>query len=254
MLQARLGVGALLGAQHDDAVPAKPANSADHGRVLGEGAVAGERHELVDQPGNVVEAMRPLGMPRDLHLLPGRQLRVALADEPLHLRFEPPDLLGDVEPAVVRQAAQLVDLALELRDRPLEIEKMPHQRFRVRERMRGLDQPAQPLALDMGIDLRRRDVGVAEHLLHAAQIGAAVEQMAGEGMAQHVRRQPRRVEPGFQRQLLEQLAAALPRQVALAAARREQPALGLRAARVGPRDEAGAAFEIFGQGAPRRLA
>ena len=33
-------------------------------------------------------------------------------------------------------------------------------------------------------------------------------------MAQHVRRQPRRIEPGFQRQLLEKLAAALPRQVA----------------------------------------
>ena len=127
---ARLGVGALLGAEHDDAVPAKPADPADHGRILGKGAVAGERRELVDQPGDVVEAVRPLGMARDLNLLPRRQLRVALADEPRHLRFEPPDLLGDVEAAIVRQPAQLVDLAFELGDRPLELEKMPHQRFR----------------------------------------------------------------------------------------------------------------------------
>ena len=68
--------------------------------------------------------------------------------------------------------------------------------------MRALDQPAQPIALDMGIDLGRRDIGMAEHLLYAAQIGAVVEQMAGEGMTQHVRRQARGVEPGAERQLL----------------------------------------------------
>ena len=79
VLDARLGVGPLLGAEHDDAAAAKPADAADHRRILGEGAVAGERHELVDQPGDVVEAVRPLGMARDLHLLPRRQLRIALA-------------------------------------------------------------------------------------------------------------------------------------------------------------------------------
>ena len=39
----------------------------------------------------------------------------------------------------------------------------------------------------MGVDLRRRDIGMAEQLLHDAQIGAVLQQMAGEGMAQHVR-------------------------------------------------------------------
>ena len=53
--------------------------------------------------------------------------------------------------------------------------------------MRGLDQPAQPVALHVGVYLRRRDIGVAEHLLDAAQIGAVVEQMGGKGVTQHMR-------------------------------------------------------------------
>src|SRR2546425_12417898 len=40
----------------------------------------------------------------------------------------------------------------------------------------------------MGVDLGRCDVGVAEHGLHGAQVGAALEQMAREGVAEHVRR------------------------------------------------------------------
>ena len=51
-----------------------------------------------------------------------------------------------------------------------------------------LDQPSQPLLDDMGVDLRGRDVGVAEELLHRAQIGAVLQKMAGKGVAEHVRR------------------------------------------------------------------
>ena len=54
--------------------------------------------------------------------------------------------------------------------------------------MMVVDQPHQPLLQHMRIDLRRRNVGVAEQLLHGAQVGAVLQQMAGEGMAQHVRR------------------------------------------------------------------
>ena len=50
----------------------------------------------------------------------------------------------------------------------------------------------QALGLNMGVDLRGRDVGVTKHRLHRAQIGAAGEQVAGEGVAQHVRRDARR--------------------------------------------------------------
>ena len=46
---------------------------------------------------------------------------------------------------------------------------------------------AQRARRQMRVDLRRRDVGVAEHRLHGAQVGAALEQMARERVAQHVR-------------------------------------------------------------------
>src|SRR5690349_10834911 len=42
---------------------------------------------------------------------------------------------------------------------------------------------------DVRVDLRRREVGVAEHQLNGAQVGAALEQMRRERMPQHVRAQ-----------------------------------------------------------------
>ena len=50
-----------------------------------------------------------------------------------------------------------------------------------------LDQAAQPLLDDMGIDLRRGDIGMPEQLLHRAKIGAALKEMAGESVAKDVR-------------------------------------------------------------------
>jgi hypothetical protein len=44
-----------------------------------------------------------------------------------------------------------------------------------------------PLLIDMRIDLRRRNIGVAEHLLNNPQIGAVSEQMRRETMAEKVR-------------------------------------------------------------------
>ena len=44
----------------------------------------------------------------------------------------------------------------------------------------------EPGAVYMGVDLRRRNIGVAEHRLQGAQIGAAFEQMGSEGMAQRM--------------------------------------------------------------------
>ena len=46
----------------------------------------------------------------------------------------------------------------------------------------------QPLARDVRVDLRGRDVGMAEQQLHDAQIGAVVEEVRRERVAQHVRR------------------------------------------------------------------
>jgi len=40
----------------------------------------------------------------------------------------------------------------------------------------------------VGIDLRGRDIGMAQQHLHRAQVGAVVDQVRCEGMAQRVRR------------------------------------------------------------------
>src|SRR2546430_14577376 len=53
----------------------------------------------------------------------------------------------------------------------------------------------QPRSRNVGVDLRRRDVRVAEHHLDGAQIGAVLEQMRGERMPQHVGRNVR-ADPG----------------------------------------------------------
>jgi hypothetical protein len=45
----------------------------------------------------------------------------------------------------------------------------------------------QPLDRDEGVDLRRRHRGVAEQLLHDAHVGAALEQVRRERVAQRVR-------------------------------------------------------------------
>ena len=51
------------------------------------------------------------------------------------------------------------------------------------ERMRLIDQGFKPLFENMRIDLRGRDIGVAEHLLHGPQIRAMGEKVAREGVA-----------------------------------------------------------------------
>src|SRR6185437_12309812 len=95
-----------------------------------------------------------------------------------------------------------------------------------RQRMMRLDEAFQPVLEDMRVDLRRRDVGMAQHLLNAPEIGAVAEEVAREGVAQNVRRDARRIDAGVERQLLQELAAAPPRQMALGAARGEEEARG----------------------------
>ena len=50
-------------------------------------------------------------------------------------------------------------------------------------------QLCQSLIGDMGVNLRSREVAMAEQHLYHAQICTVVEQMCGESMAQRVRRQ-----------------------------------------------------------------
>ena len=87
----------------------------------------------------------------------------------------------------------------------------------------SVDQRPQPLLQHVGVDLRGGDVGVAEELLDDAEIGAVLQQVAGEGMAHHVRRDLRRGNPGPRRQVLEIAGKSLPGQVAAVAEGGEQP-------------------------------
>jgi hypothetical protein len=56
-------------------------------------------------------------------------------------------------------------------------------------------QAFQALFQNMRVNLRGRNIGVAEQRLHHAQIGAVVEKVAGESVAQHVRADLRGTKP-----------------------------------------------------------
>ena len=45
----------------------------------------------------------------------------------------------------------------------------------------------QSLLIDMGVNLRRRNVGMPEHFLNNAQIGAVAQQMSGETVPEQMR-------------------------------------------------------------------
>ena len=107
-----------------------------------------------------------------------------------------------------------------------------------RARMRGRIDLAQLVHGDQRVKLRRRHRGVAEQLLDYPDIGAAVEQVRGERMAQHMRRHLGQASPA--RRGPQRPPGALPRQppaprvqeqgrARLAAARTRRPARAARA-------------------------
>src|SRR5258708_1931853 len=95
------------------------------------------------------------------------------------------------------------------------------------EWMMVLDQRTQLFRNDMRVDLGGCYVGMAQHELHTAQIGAGFEQMAGEGMAQDVRRDAYRVDAGGKRRLLQELGETLPREMSGSSTRWKKVARGL---------------------------
>ena len=64
---------------------------------------------------------------------------------------------------------------------------------------------------------------MAEQRLHDAQVGAVVQQMAGKGVAQHVRRDQPRREARCRRQFLQIARKMLPRQMAALTEGGKQP-------------------------------
>lgn len=80
-----------------------------------------------------------------------------------------------------------------------------------------VDDLGQAVGGDVGVDLGRGDVGVAQQGLDDAQVGAALQQVGGEGVAQDMGADPGRVDAGRDRGLVQQLGEAAGRQVAGAA-------------------------------------
>ena len=128
MPDAGVGVVALLLAHHADRLAAEAAEAADDGLVLGEFAVAGERGELGDQPGAVIDEMRPLGMAGHKGLLPGRQLAIEILQGLGGLGLQTGDVVGNGDGVtVLTERPKLLDLGFQLRDGLFEIEITAHQ-------------------------------------------------------------------------------------------------------------------------------
>ena len=72
---------------------------------------------------------------------------------------------------------------------------------------------------DVRVELRGAEIGVAEHLLDAAEIGAAFEQMRGERVAQEVRVNALRLEARALRQAAQDQEGPGPRERAALALR-----------------------------------
>src|SRR5215468_10017771 len=87
----------------------------------------------------------------------------------------------------------------------------------LRQRMVFAHQGLQALVGDVGVDLGRGDVRVAEHLLDAAEVGSVIQEMGCEGVAQDVRRDLAALDAGGERKVLQQLTQALAGEMAFVA-------------------------------------
>ena len=127
VLDPAFGVGALFVPDDHRRAALEPSDAADDRLVLAEVAVAGERREILHQPVDIVAEMRPLGMPGDLRLLPGGELRIGLLQRLLRLGLELGELLLDGHRALLGgERFELGDLAFKLGNRLFEIEISAH--------------------------------------------------------------------------------------------------------------------------------
>jgi hypothetical protein len=191
VLQAAVGVGAFFLPDDADAFATEPAKAADDGLIFAVLAIASERHKVGDQPADVVNVMRALRMPRDLSLLPRSQFAIEFLERQRCFDFDTADLFVDGDGIAARlHRAQFLDLGLELSHGFFEIEIAAHHISNIlflAQRVQIAHQAFQALFEHVGINLRRRNIGVAEQCLYYAKIGTVVQQMAGKSVAQHVR-------------------------------------------------------------------
>ena len=76
------------------------------------------------------------------------------------------------------------------------------------------DQAPKPFILNVRINLGCCNVGMAQQLLHAPEVGPMCDQMARKGVSQDMGRKAGRIDPGLDRQVLHQLPDTTTREVA----------------------------------------
>ena len=112
---------------HADAFAAETAEASDNGLIVAEFTVARERHEIGDQLGHIVEAMRALRVARNLRFLPRGQVFVEFFERDGGLAFQPADLVANGDrTAGLAHGAQFFDLGLQFGHRLFEIEITAH--------------------------------------------------------------------------------------------------------------------------------
>ena len=118
-----VGAATLFVSDHHHRPAAKTAQPPSNCRVVAVRPITGQRRKALDQPGDVVGEVRPVGMARHLSLLPGRQVRVRLNEQSAGLGLQPDHFIADIGVARFGKAAQLPDLAFQFSDGLFKIEK-----------------------------------------------------------------------------------------------------------------------------------
>ena len=119
-------IGTFFIADDDDRGTTEAAQAADDGPVFGISPVTGQRREILDQGVHVIQGMGPVRMAGNLRLLPGGQLCIGLLQKLVHLGLQFTDLFGNVDPAIIRQVAEFLDLAFQLGDGFFEFKEVMH--------------------------------------------------------------------------------------------------------------------------------
>ena len=130
MLEPRLGVRTFFLPDHGNRFAVEPRQPANDGGVLGELAVAGKGREISEHAGDIVEAMRTVGMAGDLRLLPRRQFLVQILEGVLCAFLQPGDFIAHIDcSSAILAFFQLKDFAFQIGNRLFEVEIIIHEKW-----------------------------------------------------------------------------------------------------------------------------
>ena len=119
-----LGVAALLMADDHDGQAIQLRQTAHDGRIVGKGAVAMQFMEIGQHQFDVVQRVDTLGMTGELGNLPGAEIREHRLCQLATLFLQFGDFFADVDLVIETDAAQLIDLGLQVGNRLFEIEEI----------------------------------------------------------------------------------------------------------------------------------